>query len=178
MAEEPRAAARRVQPVDRLPVACFAPPLTEDVLAGYRALADDPPADLPHRGEVADALRTLLACVERWWGLPASKRTDGPVWYVSHRGRPGAQVKTVQVRETPLEDAHVAELWDVTPWMRELDGFGGYTNDRKEYVPGLFDLIPNETHKEVRDAAYHLLWYCKELTLDREPLTRDVLPGA
>ena len=34
---------------------------------------------------------------------------------------------------------------------------------------------PSLESVELRDAAFHLLWHCKEITLDREPLTSDNL---
>jgi hypothetical protein len=40
---------------------------------------------------------------------------------------------------------------------------------------GLFDGL---RAGELRNAAFHLLWFCKELTLDREPLTVDKLAAA
>lgn len=36
---------------------------------------------------------------------------------------------------------------------------------------------PSLESTEIRDAAFHLLWHCKEITLDREPLTSDKLAG-
>lgn len=139
-----------------LPVACFAPPLTDEKLASYRALADSCPD-----AEVRDALGTLLACVAAWWELPESARTDVQRWAIRHRG------KDVTFPVVPLEAEHVAALWDVTPWMRELNTLSNSKDT------GLFDRLDRG---ELRDAAFHLLWFAKELTLDREPVTADKLP--
>lgn len=140
-----------------LPVACFAPPLTDETLARYRGLV----GQYAGPAEVKDALASLLACVAAWWELPESKPTDAPKLAIKHRG------KDITVPVVPLEPEYVKALDPVTPWMREIDTLsnGGDT--------GLFDTLPAG---ELRDAAFHLLWHAKELTLDREPLTMDKLP--
>lgn len=136
------------------PVACFAPPLTDDMLAQYRALAEGLP---DARGELRDALRECLAAVELWWQLPESERTDGPRFDIRHQGAE----RTYAV--TPLEEEHRRKLYDLIPWPREIDG-----------MQRTFDEIP-VSEKAIRDAAFHLLWHVKELNLDREPLTADKL---
>lgn len=59
----------------------------------------------------------------------------------------------------PLEDAEVKRIWDKVPWSDECDLIGK-----------VFDNLPPG---EQRNAAYHLLWYARELTLDREPMTQE-----
>lgn len=59
----------------------------------------------------------------------------------------------------PLEDAEVKRIWDKVPWPEECDMIGK-----------AFDILPPG---EQRNAAYHLLWYARELTLDREPMTQE-----
>lgn len=139
----------------KIPVACFAPPLTDELLAAYRAI-------ITHvaNGEIRDAMDACLKCVEAWWALPESTRQDVERWATLHKGAE----KTYTV--TPLEEAHIASLFDVTPWMRELDTLSNSAGT------GLFDGIPAG---DVRNAAFHLLWYAKEITLDREPVTQDCL---
>lgn len=137
-----------------IPVACFAPPLTDELLANYETLVATLPAE---RAELKDAMQQCLACVKAWWELPASTRTDGETFDIRHRGE--KRKYTV----TPLESEQVQRLWDVTPWMRELVA-----------IEPLFDALPL-AEKELRDAACHLLWHAKEITLDREPLTSDKL---
>lgn len=52
-------------------------------------------------------------------------------------------------------------VWDALPWDYELSA-----------IQQLFDgLAPGPT----RNAAFHLLWYAKELNLDRVPITTDTL---
>lgn len=155
------------------PVACFAPPLTDELLGRYRELVDglDP-------SETKEALASLLACVAAWWALPESTRTDGrrlalqvPVKDAAgqvvydERGAPVREARTIV--ERPLEADHVQALFDVTPWMRELNTLSTPAGD------GLLDALPPG---ELRNAAFHLLWHVKEITLDREPLTQDCLP--
>lgn len=147
-----------VQPslkAEPLPVACFAPPLSDELLAEYRATI----AAVPAGTELRDALDTLLKCVEAWWALPESKADpDARRLAIRHRG------KDVRVPLTPLEDQYVQKLWDVTPWFREL----------KAMTPLFHALDPKDP---LRTCAIHLRWHCKELTLDREPLTQDKLPA-
>lgn len=61
---------------------------------------------------------------------------------------------------TPLEAAEITRIWDAVPWPSECDRMGV-----------LFDSLTGD----VRNAAYHLLWYARELTMDREPITTDTL---
>lgn len=60
----------------------------------------------------------------------------------------------------PLETEEVERIWDVVPYANECDGIGQ-----------LFDQLKGD----VRNAAYHLLWFARELAADREPLTNDKL---
>lgn len=141
----------------QIPVACFAPPMTEEKLTQYTSLIDALPA-----GAVREAMSTLMACVKAWWALPESKRpvpADGR-FTIRHQGR------DVTYGATPLEEEHVKKLWDVTPWLHEMAGLST-PNDN-----GLFDSLPLG---DLRNAAFHLLWHCREITLDREPITLDKL---
>lgn len=124
----------------------FAPPLTEEKLAAYRALAKAAPP------EVADAMTQLLACASAWWEQPESS---------GHVTRPHpAGVGVIVALDAPVAKA----LWDHIPWTRELDS-----------MAALFDTIDPVKDKPLRDAAHHLLWLARELDLDREPLTADKL---
>jgi len=62
--------------------------------------------------------------------------------------------------KVPLEKEEIARIWDVVPWANECDGIGR-----------LFDQLEGD----VRNAAFHLLWFARELAADREPLTNDKL---
>lgn len=138
---------------NKIPVACFAPPLTDEKLAKYESIV----ATTDPMTQVGDMLRKCLACVKAWYVLPESKRTDVDRFKTTRDG------KEVTYVTTPLEDEHVKALWDVTPWMTELDVCSNTTDT------GLFDSLTGE----FRDCAFDLLWHTKEITLDREPLTQD-----
>lgn len=137
------------------PVACFAPPLTDALLDRYAQTITKLPGK---HGELRDALSGCLKAVRLWWDLPESKGKAGDRnLQVLHRG----QEKRVKV--ISLTDELIDTLWDAVPWPYELDA-----------MQSLFDRIPAE-EKELRDLAFHLCWHCRELTLDREPLTQDKL---
>lgn len=141
-----------VEKARMMPVACFAPPLTDAKIAEYQEMIDG--CDNPN---VKRAMQDCMTCVKAWWELPESQRKDVTKFSILHKG------KRTEFAETPLEQEHVDQLWDVTPWDAECDG-----------MDQLFDKLPVDS--ELRNAAYHLLWFCQELTRDREPLTRDRLP--
>lgn len=140
-----------------LPVACFAPPLTDDLLRSYRLLADGLPDS---QGDVRDAMRECLKAVETWWNLPESSgnhRHDGDL-LITHKGQEAL------VPVVGLSEELKAKLWDSIPWDYEIDS-----------MDKLFEGIDPVADKPLRDAAFHLLWHVKELNLNREPLTQDVL---
>lgn len=139
--------------IDRFPTVCFAPPLSDQLLAEYAAVADGPAV----RPEVRGAVRALLVCVRQWWELPESRRTDGDRFKLRHQG------KETVVHFAPLEEDHQAALSDAIPWGYELDA-----------IQKLFDAI-SDAEVPLRNAAFHLLWHVRELCLDREPVTRDKL---
>lgn len=123
----------------------FAPPLSDEKITAYEALAAS--ADAP----VQDAMKTMLTCVKQWWDLPYSTE-DGASPHPSGVGR-----------IIPLDDPIAKALWDAIPWKHELDA-----------IQGLFDAIHAE-QKDLRTAAFHLLWFVRELDLDREPITADLV---
>jgi hypothetical protein len=145
---------------NQIPVACFAPPLTDEKLSEYKSLI----LGLGN-GPVKDAMSTCMEAVEVWWELPESTRTDASRFETVHRG------KRATYTVTPLEVAHMDDetqsgaLWQVVPYEWELKG-----------IRELFDAIPT-SDKAVRDAAFHLWWYVMELCNSREPLTQEALPS-
>jgi hypothetical protein len=132
------------RPQAKLPGGSFAPPLSDDRIAEYELLAEEASP------EVKDAMQTLLKCVKHWWDLPESSQA-GAKPHPSGRGR-------IVSLDEPIAKA----LWDDIPWTRELKSMGE-----------LFDGISAETQRELRNAAFHLLWHAVELDLDREPITAD-----
>jgi len=147
--------AKNIRTVNTLPVACFAPALTDEKLAAYTALADRA------EGPIKDALQTCLKAVKQWWELPASTRTDGEQLQIFDREDPNQERRARNIPIVPLEEKHQGDLNDAIPWPHEIAS-----------MQALFDTIPPE-QKELRDAAFHLLWHLIELSNDREPLTRD-----
>lgn len=123
----------------------FAPPLTAEKLAAYRTLAETA------EPEAKDAMQKLLLMAETFQMTGESKLGGTP--HPSGRG-------TV----VPLEEAEKERIFDVVPWEKELRMYGQ-----------VFETISHETHPDLRNAAFHLLWYGKELCLDREPITNDKL---
>jgi hypothetical protein len=121
----------------------FACPLTDDLLAKYEALAN------AAEQSIKDAMLCLLNCCKQWWNLPDSSSAKVP--HLSGRAS-----------MTPLDETNKKALYDHIPWEDELKVFA----DR-------FETISNDTNKELRDAAHHLLWHVVELNLDREPITTD-----
>lgn len=144
-------------PVHHIPTACFAPELTDELVSKYTTLIAACDND-----EVKEAGMECLACVKKWWELPESQRKDVEVFNTLHG--PADNRKLHKYELQPLEEVHVKELWDVVPWQSECERMGK-----------LFDTV---TDTALRNALFHLLWFCTELTLDREPLTRDKLVPA
>lgn len=141
-----------------MPTVCFAPPLSDEKLTEYKtAIAEA-------TGPVNDAGTKLLACVEVWWNLPDSKRNDGSRLKLFHRSGQGTDRAEKVIELVPLEKEHQKSLYDLIPWDYELDA-----------MEALFNTIPNDSQKKLRDTVFHLLWFVRELNLDREPVTADKL---
>jgi hypothetical protein len=120
----------------------FAPPLTDELLDRYEALAT------AAGGPVGDGMLTCLRCCRKWWDLPES----------TGDGRPHPSGRGVIV---DLDAALAEQLDEHIPWEHEI-----------EALRGLFDGL-DPAGKELRNAAFHLLWHVIELNNDREPLTAD-----
>jgi hypothetical protein len=125
----------------------FAPPLSDEKFAAYKALA----AGLPP-SPVKDAMAGMIRCCEAWWGLPEPAGT-------AVRAHPSGRGQVVA-----LQADHAAALDDLIPWGYELKA-----------AQELFEGIDPAKDKAVRDAAFHLLWHVVELDRGREPLTNDKL---
>ena len=94
-----------------------------------------------------DSLRIVFNCCQRWWEIPES--TSEKVWL--HPSGKGTVI--------PLNKDE--KLDDLIPWDHEL-----------ESIKILFDGV---TDVPVRNMCFHLLWHVIELSLGREPLTKDKL---
>lgn len=147
----------------RIPFACMAPALTDETLDRYRQLA------AAAAGPVRDSMLACLVPIGNWWELPDSKRTDGERLKImrpvsgTFEGSSREMYREIVYDLAPLEDSHKEQLDDLIPWSHEIAA-----------MQGLFETIPAE-QKELRDAAFHLLWHLKELDLGREPATLDRL---
>ncbi len=163
-----------------LPGSCYGPVLTEDKLTAYRELVNGLPA-----GQIKDVLLRCLKCIDIWWALPESTRATKQT-YESLRGG-----KKHEIGIVPLEQEHIAALYDVTPWPQEWmawrdmlmalpNGSPVETYSRVKCPDGIERTIAsltytNTTDQKLFDAALHLLWYVGELANDREPMTADKL---
>lgn len=99
--------------------------------------------------EIATSYWFLLRCVQRWWEIPESQSTSTSV----HECGKGTIV--------PLDGECRELLGSVIPSREQLGECGVR-----------FDKLPSG---ELRDAAFHLLWFGWELALGREPITNDKL---
>lgn len=124
----------------------FAPPLDAATVARYRDLAVD--AD-----DKATESYILQLCdmVDLFLETPASPLPGTP--HPSGRG-------TI----TPLEDGEMRRIYNAVPWSHECDMMGR-----------VFSGLDPVARRDVRNAAFHLLWYARELTIDRQPITTDRL---
>lgn len=123
----------------------FAPPLPAEKLVAYKALAET--AD----PQTKEAMSVLAKMLEEFRKTPESKAKGTP-----HPSGLGQIVL--------LEGEEIKRMWEHVPWQEELDMYAA-----------LFDKIDPVGQKELRDAAHHLLWFGRELCLDREPITNDKL---
>lgn len=123
----------------------FAPPLDAEGLKKYRELAESA------EPRTRDAMLSLCDMVKAHHSLPKSKKA-GSV----HPSGSGVIV--------PLEDKAIEDLDPHVPYEDECRLLGE-----------LFDKIDAGRQKELRNAAFHLLWFANELTRDREPMTSDKL---
>jgi hypothetical protein len=131
----------------------FAPPLTPEKMDRYAQLASVAP-------EMVRLEMTKLLDMVRAF-------SDGPT-----RGTAGERHPSGAGTIVPLADAEIKRLWDLVPWNDEKPG--DHVNECR-VLAELFDGISPVKQKELRDAAFHLLWYANELALDREPITADRL---
>lgn len=156
----------RGTPPDRAPnqiaYASHPEPLTDELLKKYRDLAngiDDP--------RLKDVFEMMLGCVEMWWNLPESKEKPIPTPTLERDPTTGRSVIKNILLIVPLSDDLVDKLWDHTPWRDEIQVL---SNPK---ATGILDTLPPG---DLQKAAFHLLWHCAELSLDREPTTKDKLP--
>jgi hypothetical protein len=99
--------------------------------------------------QVKEILVRLHALAVEFQKTPPSKLAGTP-----H----GSGVGTI----VPLEQKEIDRIWEHVPWDYELAA-----------MQAKLDELPADS--PLRTPAFHLLWYAKELCLDREPITSDTL---
>lgn len=130
----------------------FAPPLPDAKLTEYEALANNAP------GQIKDEMLKLVKMLRVFRETPDSKK-------------PGKPHATGIAMVVPLEEEEVKRIWDYVPWGDESDD---HINECDQ-IGKLFDKIDPVANKDLRNAAFHLLWFARELAQDREPITNDRL---
>ncbi len=136
----------------------FAPPLSDELLAKYKAMVEALAAS-----PVKEAMEKLLHCCGVWWDLPESNNGSKP-----------HPVGVGVIRN--LDEAHKRALWDHIPWSHRSnpkDAADQPIRGELDHIGELFDTISNDSQRDLRNAAHHLLWHVVELDLDREPMTTD-----
>ena len=126
----------------------WAPPLAPTKLQTYEVLAATAPA------RTRDYMGQLIKMLRVFWETPQSKRAA-----VANGHRTHAVV--------PLEEEEVKRIWDYVPWSPEIDMMSAAIDEE----------VPPSGDVALRNAAYHLIWYARELVCDREPVTNDILPA-
>lgn len=139
----------------------FAPPITPQKLAEYRALGESLPT-----GQVREVILLLCQMVEVFQQTPMSKEPPVlapgcPMRVVIGENQKG---QLVNVYDIPLEQKEVERIWDYVPWPSEI---AMYRDLLKTVPPG-----------PVYEALGYLIWYATELAKDREPMTQDRLVPA
>ncbi len=123
----------------------MAPDITTTKLATYRELA------ATAEPSVKEVMARLCDMVEHFRKTPESKLPGSPVQFMNAGNKIAIAV--------PLEPDEILRIWDHVPYQDEIDVYGAR-----------FEKIPQS---DLRDAAFHLLWFATELTKDREPMTRE-----
>lgn len=148
----------------------FAPPITDDLLDQYRELAKG-----PEYAEAKSYMVSLINMFDKFLDEEDSKQPKEP-----HPSGMGHIQK--------LEDKTIKKLFDHVPWPKECDA---YQEAFEEILPVAQDAensrriqeykeeggigLPDDFKPTLRYAAFHLLWFAKELSEDRQPLTNDQL---
>lgn len=135
----------------------FAPPLSDEALD--RIESEIIPT-ITHPG-VKDGMERLAKMLRTFRETPDSAAAGRP-----HPSGVGTIIH--------LEDEEVKRIWDHVPWLNQDQRFrhGKVGDDDCDQYGALFDTLPTGP---ARDAAFHLLWYARELANDREPITTSRL---
>lgn len=123
----------------------MAPDITPTKLVLYRELAQ------VAETSVKEVMLKLCDMIGHFRKTPESKLPGLPVQFMN--------AGTKVAMAVPLEQDEIIRIWDYVPYQDEIDVYGTR-----------FDKLPLG---DLRDAAFHLLWFATELTKDREPMTRE-----
>lgn len=127
--------------------ACIADAITLDKLNVYRDLLKK--ALSPRLYEYA---YKLLSMVERFLETPESSQ---PLQKI--RVDLGTELAALPAKA--LDPEEYERMFDYVPWEDEI-----------EMMSQAFEALPTG---DVRNACFHLIWYARELTRDREPMTKE-----
>lgn len=157
----------------------FAPALTPEKIKEYRVAAEDA------EPQVKGAILELCDMGDAFLG---KARSDLP-------GTPHPSQRGLMI---PLRENVMAEIEPLVPWDYECNAFQDLFNqlpsgitERTEWVEApkskknpegkgkiakIVNTVTDQKAYDLRQAAFHLLWYAKELTIDRQPMTKEEIP--
>ena len=129
----------------------LAPPLSPGKLGAYKALAEG-----CDNKRCRQEMLALIKMVEVSRETPESSipAINHPVGVLSSTGR--------VPRVIPLEQQEITRIRDLVP-----------TRDDCDLISSVFRQLPKGT--DIHNAACHLLWFARELSQNREPITQDKL---
>ena len=160
----------------------FAPPLDSDRVQAYRELAEQ--ADAGTRKAMLALCDTVEEYLVTYEGRVTGKAMP----------KEAGELHEVGVgRIIPLGEKTVKALEDYIPQDYEISGMqshfdklpngtsGSKTVESEDFSDGVaraktVSIVSDRTAKDIRDAAFHLLWFVKELQSGRVPITTDMLP--
>lgn len=97
----------------------FAPPLSDEKLATYKATIQSMP-ESPEK----DAMAALMKCCDRWWNMPEPSGTAKIPHQITEYATVG-ETGEIKMRQAPMQvmmqTDHVTALDDDIPWRHELD---------------------------------------------------------
>jgi len=131
-------------------ITCFAPPLSPGKIGAYRALAEG-----CGNRRCKQEMLALIKMVEVSRETPESSipAINHPIGVLPSTGRVPQVI--------PLEQQEIDRIQDLVP-----------TGDDCDLISSVFKQLEDT---ETKNAAYHLLWFARELSQNREPITQDKL---
>lgn len=164
----------------------MAPNIDEAKLKAYEASVNDAKTSLaPYLSEIGDSdfvgkiqwtAGELLKMVRKFQETGQSKEPAKEHLALKGKVRKDGTPVNAAVL-IPLEKEEIKRIWDFVPWDYEIDSYAQLfeklpTGSVEE---GQKSRVLDPKAKELRTACFHLLWYARELYLDREPVTREMV---